>query len=164
MSQHHWKSNSLPLFFREGEDPLHIPALRWPLYYLRKHRQLLGCGVYSSYKDGSYFFFPDFILQVEDSYDNIVSHQSLGTSYKGPIDYIEPKATSYKTMMTPSDLPSTITTEPKPQSPHIIPSDDESILSQTSLLPSLNSDNQPQPSIEIKSSEPSDAITHKNLV
>ena len=46
-------------------NALHIPALRVPLYSLLKHRQQPGCGVYSWYKDGSYLFFPDFILQVE---------------------------------------------------------------------------------------------------
>ena len=120
--------------------------------------------VYSSYKDGSYLSFPDSILEVEDSYDNLVSYQSLGASYKGPIDYIEPKAPSSKTMATPSGRPSTITPEPTHQSPHIIPSDDESIKSQTSLLPSLQSNNQPQPLINIKASEPSDAILNKNSV
>ena len=67
-------------------------------------------------------------------------------------------------METTSGRPFTITPEPKHQSPHIVPSDDESITSQTSLLPSLHSDNQPQPLINIKSSEPSDALLHKNLV
>ena len=67
-------------------------------------------------------------------------------------------------MATPSVRPSTITPEQKSQSPHIIPSYYESISSQTSPLQSLNSDNQPQPSIKIKASEPSDAILHKNLV
>ena len=67
-------------------------------------------------------------------------------------------------MATPSGRPSTITPEPKPQSSHIIPSDDESISSQNSLLPSLNSNNKPQPLIKVKPSEPSDTITHNNLV
>ena len=52
---------------------------------------------------------------MEDSYDNIVSYLSLGASYKGPIDYMEHKATSSKTMETPTGRPSTITTEPNPQ-------------------------------------------------
>ena len=101
---------------------------------------------------------------MEDSYDNIVSYQSLGASYEGPINYIEPKATSSKTMATPSGRPYTIIPEPKNQSPHIIQSDDESIASQTALLPSLHSDNQPQPLIKINASEPSNAILHKKLV
>ena len=69
-------------------NALHIPALRGPLYSLRKHLQGPGCGVYLSYKHGSYLFLPEFILHVEDSYDNLVSYQSLGASYKFPIDYI----------------------------------------------------------------------------
>ena len=36
---------------------LHIPDLRGPLYSLHKNRQRPGCGVYSSYEDGSYLFF-----------------------------------------------------------------------------------------------------------
>ena len=67
-------------------------------------------------------------------------------------------------MATPSGLPSTITPEPKPQSPHIIPSDDESISPQNSLLTSLNSNNHPQTLIKIKASDRSNAILHKNLV
>ena len=141
---------------------LHIPALRGPLYSLRKHRQRPGCGVYSSYKDGSCLFFPELILQVEDLYENLVSCQSLGSYYNVPIDYIEPKAPSSKTMETPSGRSSTITPEPTHQLPHIIPSDDESITSQTSLAPSFQSDNQPQPLINIKSSDPNDSLLHKN--
>ena len=106
-------------------NALHITALQGLLYSLRNHRQRPACGVYSSYKDGPYLFFPDFILQVEDSYENIVRYRSLGASYKGPIDYIEPKSTSSKTITTPSGRPYTITSEQKPQSPHIIPSDYE---------------------------------------
>ena len=67
-------------------------------------------------------------------------------------------------MATTSGRTSKITPEPKPWSPHIIPSDNESISSQTSLLPSSNSDNKPQHLIEIKASEPSDAILHNNSV
>ena len=69
-------------------NALHITELRGPLYPLRKHHQRPGCGVYSSYKDRSYLLFYDFILQVEDSYDNIVSYRPLGASYQGPIEYI----------------------------------------------------------------------------
>ena len=114
--------NGLTILTRNA---LHIPALRGPLNSLRKHRQRPGCGVSYSYKDGSYLFFPEFILQVEDSYEKIVSYQSLGASYEGPTNYIEPKSTSSKTMETPSGRPSTITPESKPQSPHFIPSYEE---------------------------------------
>ena len=67
-------------------------------------------------------------------------------------------------MTTPSGIPSTITPELTLQSPHIIPSDDESITSQTSLPESFQSDNQPKSLINIKASEPSDALLHNNLV
>ena len=66
-------------------------------------------------------------------------------------------------MATPSGIPSTITPEPTHQSPHIIPSDDESITSKTSLLPSLQSENQPQPLINIKAIEPSDKLSLRTL-
>ena len=69
-------------------NALHIPALRGPLYSLCKHHKWPGCGVYSSYKDGSYMFFFYFILQVEESYVNIVSYRPLWASHKGPIDYM----------------------------------------------------------------------------
>ena len=65
---------------------------------------------------------------------------------------------------TPSGRPSTITPELTHQSPHIIPSDDESITYQTSLSASLKSDNKPQSLINIKANEPSDALLHKNSV
>ena len=67
-------------------------------------------------------------------------------------------------MTTPSGKPSTITTKLTHQSPHVIPSDDEFITSQTSLPSSLQSDNQPQYLINIKASEPRDALLHKNSV
>ena len=98
-----------------NHNDLHIPALRGPIYSLWKHCQIPGSGVYYYYKDGSYIFFPNFILQVEDSYDNIVSYCPLGTSHQGPIDYIEPRSTSSTAMATPSNRPSTITPEPTPQ-------------------------------------------------
>ena len=67
-------------------------------------------------------------------------------------------------MAAPSGRPSTITTDLTQQSPHIIPSDDESITSQTSLPPSLQINNLPQPLINIKASEPSNTTLHKKLV
>ena len=82
-------------------NALHNPALQGTIYSLCKHRQRPGCGVYSSYKDGSYLFFPNFILQLEDSYDNIVIYHSPGTSYQGPIDYIETGSESSTAMSTP---------------------------------------------------------------
>ena len=67
-------------------------------------------------------------------------------------------------MTTPSGIPSTITPEITRQSTHIIPSDDEPITFQTSLPASLQRNNQPQSLIDIKASEPSNAILQKNSV
>ena len=147
-----------------NRNVIHIPALRGPLYSLCNHRQRPGCGFYSSYKYGLYLLFPEFILQEKDSYDNIVSYRSLGASYQGPIDYIEPKSTGSKDMASPSVRPSTINPKPTPHSPQIIPSDEESISSQTYLPPYINIDCLPQPSTRIKPTEPSNTTLHKNSV
>ena len=104
-------------------NALHILALKDLLYSLHNHHQIPVFGVYSSYKDSSYLFFPDFIIHVEDSYDNIVGYQPLDTSHQGPIDYMEHKSTRSATMDTPSGRPSTITTAHTPQPSHNISSD-----------------------------------------
>ena len=111
-------------------NTLHILALHSPLYYTHKHCQRLGCGVYFSYKDGSYLFFPDFILQGEESYDNIVSYRPLVRFYQGLIDYIKPKLTFSINMDTPSVCTFMVTPTDKLSSPHIIPSDEDSIFSE----------------------------------
>ena len=81
---------------------LHIPELCGPLYSLCKNRQRPGCGVYSSYKEGFYLFFPELILQVEDYVDNIISYRYLGRSHQGNIDYIEPNSNKPTPITTPS--------------------------------------------------------------
>ena len=131
---------------------------------LRKHRQRLECGVYSSNKDGSYLLLPDFILQMEECYDKILSYQPLGTSHQGPIDYMEPRSTRSTTMATPSGRLSTITPDQKPQSPHIIPSDEESLSYKTPLLNSIDIGCLPPPPTKVPSTEPRDENLHKNSV
>ena len=76
---------------------------------LCKHRQLPGCVIHFSYKDGSYFLSLTFVLQVEDSFDNIISYRSIGSSHQGTIDYIEPKSNNSTPTTTPSGRPSMIT-------------------------------------------------------
>ena len=104
-------------------NALHIPSLRGPLLSLRRHRRRQGCGVYSSYDVGSYILFPNFVLEVDDSHDNLLSYKSLGRSYNGHIDYVEPRTP--QDVSKPSSRPST-TVEPPSTSVHIIPSDDDS--------------------------------------
>ena len=93
---------------------LHITTLRGPLYSLHNQSQETGRGLYSFYKNDSYLFFPDFILQVEDSYDNIISYRPLEQSHQLPIDYIEPKSTWYTNIDIPYDHPSNITPTDNP--------------------------------------------------
>ena len=114
-------------------NSLHNPSLCSPIYSLLKHRQRPGCGVKYSYKNGSYLFFPDFIIQVEEWYDNIFIWRTLGRSHQGPIDYIEPKYTWYRNMATPSGRPSTITPAHNPQYLNIIPSDEDYICTEITL-------------------------------
>ena len=113
---------------------------------------------------GLHLFFTEFILQVEDSYDNIVSYRPLGASYQGPIGYIEPRSISSTAMATPSGRPSMITPQPKPQSPHIIPSYEDSTSFQASLPPSIDIDCLPQPLNKVPPTETSNVTLHKNSI
>ena len=65
---------------------------------------------------------------------------------------------------TLSVRPSTITTAQTPQSPHIIPSYEESIYYQPPLPPSIDINCLPQPSTKVPYTEPSDATLHKNSI
>jgi hypothetical protein len=72
-------------------DALHVPGLRAPLYSLRKHRHMDGCGYYSQFGVGSFILFPSFTIEVDDSEDNIVSYKSIGRQLNVKLDYKEPK-------------------------------------------------------------------------
>ena len=67
-------------------------------------------------------------------------------------------------MSIPSGRPSTITSEPTPQSPHIIPSYEDSISYQASLPHSIYIDCLPNSLTKITPTEPSDATLHKKSV
>ena len=67
-------------------------------------------------------------------------------------------------MATPSALPSTINTETKPQSPHMIPSDEESISSQAPIPPSIYIDCIPHPLTKFTPTYPINATLHKNSI
>ena len=54
-------------------NSLHVPALRGPLFSLRRHRQRHGCGILGTYDLGSYVLFPNFILEIDDARDNLLS-------------------------------------------------------------------------------------------
>ena len=67
-------------------------------------------------------------------------------------------------MATPSVRPSTMTPEPKHQSPHIIPSDEDSIFSQSPLHSSIEIDCLPQSSTEVATTDIINSIIHKNSI
>eukprot|EP00804_Cyclotella_cryptica_P030371 CCRYP_011900-RA/>CCRYP_011900-RA protein AED:0.20 eAED:-0.11 QI:0/0/0/1/1/1/3/0/1923 len=69
---------------------LHVPHLRNPLYSLRQHRRMPGCGTYSDYEHGAYILFPRFTLRIDDTTDNIISYEPLGNSCPNiKIDYCQ---------------------------------------------------------------------------
>ena len=57
----------------------------------------------------------------------IVSYHPLVRSHQVPIDYIDPKSTWSTDIATPYVRPSMVNPTGKPQYPHIIPSDEDSI-------------------------------------
>jgi len=56
-------------------NALHVPNLRQPLYSLRKHKTMPGCGTFSHNDVGSFILFPLFVLRIDDTIDNIVTYK-----------------------------------------------------------------------------------------
>lgn len=111
-------------FFLNGKvilvrNALHVPGLRAPLYSLRRHRLMPGCGYFSHFEIGSYILFPDFVIKVDDSKDNLISFQSIGLNKVSKLDYAEPRSHT--------------TTAARPAT--VIPDDDSSIISSTNTSP-----------------------------
>ena len=104
------------------------------------------------------------MIQVEDSYYNIVGYPPLGWSHQVPMDYIEPKFTWSTNMATPSGHPSTITPDDNPQSPYIIPSYEDSIWSKPPLPITAHIQPVPPTSTEDTTTEPSDETLHRNSI
>ena len=137
-------------------NALHILALRGPLYSLRKHFQLPGCVLYSSHKDGSYMLFHEFILQVEDLYNNIVSYRYLGWSHQCPIEYIDTKSAWSTNRDTHSGRPSMVNHPDNPESPHIWSEPPLHITKDIQLIP--------LPLTEDPKTKPSDEALHEDSV
>ena len=70
----------------------HVPALRLPLFSLRLHRRVSGCG-YHSDNDSAFIFFPSFSLAVDDKINNYVTCCFIGRSAK-TFDYIQLRASA----------------------------------------------------------------------
>ena len=109
-------------------------------------------------------FFPEFILKMEDSYENIVSYRPLGASHQGPIDHMETRSTRSITMDTTSGRPSAINPSHTPQYPQIIPSYEESLYSQPPLPPYIDIGCIPPPPTKVPPNEPSNETLQKNAL
>eukprot|EP00804_Cyclotella_cryptica_P026709 CCRYP_007942-RA/>CCRYP_007942-RA protein AED:0.35 eAED:0.34 QI:0/0/0/0.66/0.5/0.33/3/0/1904 len=71
---------------------LHVPHLRNPLYSLRQHRRMPGCGTCSDFEHGAFILFPRFTLRIDDTIDNVISYEPLGNSCPNvKIDYSQPR-------------------------------------------------------------------------
>ena len=89
---------------------LHIPSLRVPLYSLRAHRRMEGCGFLG---DNGCFqvYFPGFVTTVEDSVDSYINYSPLGRASPLTYDFRQNRARSS----------SRATSKPQSTSPTIIP-------------------------------------------
>eukprot|EP00956_Cyclotella_meneghiniana_P017367 scaffold28205_cov85-Cyclotella_meneghiniana.AAC.4 len=72
-------------------NALHVPDLTDPLYSLRQHRFMKGCGFFSHYDSGAFLLFPDFTVKVDDRVDCLLNFKAIGRSKSPPIEYAEPR-------------------------------------------------------------------------
>ena len=82
-------------------NALYVPAFRNPLYSLQKHKTMLGCRTFSFHLMCSHILFPHFMLQIDDSVDNLVSYRSIGRGYNPcGLAYVEPRASRSSASLT----------------------------------------------------------------
>lgn len=95
-------------------NALHVPALRAPLYSLRQHSKQPGCGTFSDSNTGSFILFPHFVLQIDDSTDNLLSYAPLGRITTSRLDYAQPRARNSTTIKptTSGEGSSSVATSP----------------------------------------------------
>jgi len=74
-------------------DALHVSALSAPLYLLRQHHRMPGCGFFSHHDSGAFLFFPHFTLKIDDTEDCILNFKPIGKTPTSPIDYAQPQDT-----------------------------------------------------------------------
>lgn len=72
-------------------NALHVPGLTDPLYSLRQHRFMSGCGFFSHYDSGAFLLFPTFEIKVDDTVDCLLNFKTIGRNTSGPVDYEEPR-------------------------------------------------------------------------
>lgn len=84
-------------------DVLHVPSLRLPLYSLRVHRKMKGCGFIG---DNARFhvYFPGFVATVADDVDSYVAYSPLGKQSTLPYDFLQPRTPSSTARVSSSPL------------------------------------------------------------
>eukprot|EP00804_Cyclotella_cryptica_P002397 CCRYP_004097-RA/>CCRYP_004097-RA protein AED:0.56 eAED:0.30 QI:0/-1/0/1/-1/1/1/0/629 len=70
---------------------LHVPGLTNPLYSLRQHRFMAGCGFFSHYDSGAFLLFPNFTIKVDDRIDWLLNFKPIGQAPSPPLEYAEPR-------------------------------------------------------------------------
>ena len=70
---------------------LHVPSLRLPLYSLRAHRRMPGCGFVAD-NERFHVYFPGFVTTVADEVDSYIPYTPLGRSSTSPFEYRQPSA------------------------------------------------------------------------
>ena len=83
-------------------NALCVPDLRGALYSLRRHNHMPGCGTFSHHDVGSFILFPDFMLQVDDSHDYLLSYKPIENPHEVWYDYVEPRDHSARPVQTRS--------------------------------------------------------------
>lgn len=99
-------------------DVLHVPLLRIPLYSLRTHHSMQGCGFVGD-NDKFHVYFPTFVTTVDDSIDSHIAYKPLGRSSPRPYDFCQPRPQplARSARVSPIDTPPCRTSVPTPTSP-----------------------------------------------
>ena len=111
---------------------LHVPSLQLPLYSLRAHRRMPGCGFIAD-NDRFHVYFPTFVASVNDSVDSYIAYLTLGKSCKRPYAFRQPLKTPRTRPAASSTLSSPIPGPPYDlerglplvPAPHLIPNYDD---------------------------------------
>ena len=60
-----------------------------------------GCGYFSQHGVGSFILFPTFVVEVDDSVDNLVSFESVGRDSSQPLAYKQSKVSAHPAHLIP---------------------------------------------------------------
>ena len=89
---------------------LHVPSLRVPLYSLRAHRAMTGCGFIGN-NEVFHVYFPTFVTTVNDAVDSHIDYKPLGPTSTCPYEFRQARvsgSTASANTLMPTQLPSDI--------------------------------------------------------